>query len=87
MKLIIAKGAIEKLRETFARFGLPKLLMSDNGPQLVSKELEEFLAKNGIRHVTSPPFNPACNGAEENTVKTFKKAIQAALVDQANKGV
>ncbi|KAF2892417.1 hypothetical protein ILUMI_13755 [Ignelater luminosus] len=73
MKQITAKGTLKKLRETFALFGLPKSLVSGNGPQLVSKKLEEFLAENGIRHVTSPPFNLASNGVAENTVKTFNR--------------
>lgn len=76
---------IAKLRETFARFGLPELLVSDNGPQLTSEEFRTFLKKNGINHVTSPTFFPASNGAAENAVKTFKRSINAALLDIKNK--
>lgn len=72
---ITSDCTISKLREIFARFGLPKLLVSDNGRQLVSKEFEEFLALNGIKHVTSPPFHPSSNGAAENCVKTVKQFL------------
>lgn len=37
MKSTDAVQTEEKLRETFARFGLPRVVVSDNGPQLVSK--------------------------------------------------
>ena len=37
------------VRELFARFGLPE--QSDNGSQFVSAEFEEFLKRNGVRHI------------------------------------
>ncbi|KAF2879618.1 hypothetical protein ILUMI_26557 [Ignelater luminosus] len=62
---------------------IPKILV----PDMLREMHNGHQAKNGIRHVTLPPFNPASNDAAEKTVKTFKKARQAALVDLANKGV
>ncbi|CAH1380427.1 unnamed protein product [Tenebrio molitor] len=62
----------EKLRDCFARWGIPKLLVSDNGRSLVATPTEEFLRRNKIQHRTSPPFHPQSNGAAENSVKTFK---------------
>ena len=41
---------IEGLKPIFARFGVPHMLKTDNGPQLVSEEFETFLAENGIEH-------------------------------------
>lgn len=68
-----------KLRELFSRFGIPDLLVSDNGSQLVSKELESFLDRNGIKHKLTPPGHPATNGAAENLVKTVKNSLMASL--------
>ena len=45
---------IEKLRMTFASQGLPEMVVLDNGPAFVSNEFEEFMRKNGIRHIKSP---------------------------------
>ena len=56
---------IALLRETFARFGLPEQIVSDNGPQFVSEEFELFLQHNGIKHIRSAPNHPATNGAAE----------------------
>ena len=41
---------MQELRTTFARFGLPETIVTDNGTCFVSSEFEEFFQKNGIRH-------------------------------------
>ena len=33
---------VEKLRVMFAQFGIPEVVVSDNGTNFVSKEFEEF---------------------------------------------
>ena len=48
-------ATISVLREIFSRQGLPEMLVSDNGPQFISSEFQEFCAQNGIRHRTSSP--------------------------------
>jgi transposase InsO family protein len=58
--------------------------VSDNGPQLVSKEWEDFLVKNGIKHKTLTPYHPVTNGSAENALKSFKKGIKTALLDLKN---
>ena len=68
---------ITALRDIFARFGLPKQLVSDNGPQFVSEEFEQFLVVNGINHIRSSPYHPSTNGAAERVVQTVKKALKA----------
>ena len=39
---------IEVLRQVFACYGFPEQLVSDNGPQFISKEFAVFLKLNGI---------------------------------------
>ena len=68
---------IAKLRDSFARFGLPEQLVSDNGPQFVSEEFESFLSRNGVKHIRSSPYHPASNGAAERLVQTVKQALEA----------
>ncbi|KAG5878029.1 hypothetical protein JTB14_014208 [Gonioctena quinquepunctata] len=51
MRDITSGSTIEALRALFARFGLPKFLVTDNGPQLTSNDFECFRSDNGITHV------------------------------------
>ena len=77
MKTTTSQKTIDALRDIFARFGLPELLVSDNGPQFVSKEFQEWLARHGIQHIRSSPYHPQSNGAAERCVQTFKNALKA----------
>ena len=53
-----AQKTIEIVRHIFASYGLPEQLVSDNGPQFVAKEFEEFMLNNGIKHIRSAPYHP-----------------------------
>ena len=68
---------ISVLREMFARYGLPRQLVSDNGPQFTSGKFKQFLHANGIKHITTAPYHPSSNGAAERLVQTVKQAIRA----------
>lgn len=85
MKHTDSESTIEVLREIFARFGIPKVLISDNGRQLVSEEFEKFCKLNGILHKTLAPYHPATNRLAENAVGSFKMGISKALHNQRGK--
>lgn len=70
---------IERLRTIFASFGLPEIIVSDNGVQFTSREFKEFLANNGIRHILIPPYHAASNGAAERAVQNVKSALQKII--------
>ena len=52
-------ATIELLCNSFARFGLPSSVVTDNAPYFVSEKIEFFFKQNGIRHPTSLPYHPA----------------------------
>jgi transposase InsO family protein len=62
----------------FARWGNPEIFVSDNGPQLVSVEMKQFLESNGIHQVPVPTYSPSSNGKAERAVQTFKVAMKKA---------
>lgn len=76
------RAVIQVLREIFSRFGLPTMIVSDNGKSFVSKEFKNFLFQNGIEQRTSPVGNPATNGQAENAVKTIKTAIKRNMLNK-----
>ena len=67
-----SRKTITILSDVFAMFGFPQMLVSDNAPQFVSAEFEDFLCQNHITHRTSPPYHPSTNGIAENMVKNVK---------------
>ena len=67
---------IEMLRKSFATLGLPEVVVSDNATAFTSSEFAEFLKRNGIRHIHTPPYHPASNGLVERMVQTFKEGMK-----------
>ena len=57
LQTMTTSTVIHKLKAHFARYGLPDLIYSDNGPQLVSKEFNDFCKSYGIKRETSSPGN------------------------------
>ena len=80
MTSTINTRTISVLREMFARFGLPKQLVSDSGPQFTSDEFEQFLV-NGVNHIRSSPYHPSSNGTAERLVQTVKQALRSSCRD------
>lgn len=50
MSSLTSPFTIDALRGLFAVYGIPEEVVSDNGPQLVSAELIDFLKGNRIKH-------------------------------------
>ncbi|XP_029163050.1 uncharacterized protein K02A2.6-like [Nylanderia fulva] len=67
---ITAKTTIAKCRGMFAAYGLPKVIVTDNGRTFVSSEFQRFLQINGIEHKRTSPFNPATNGQSREPVRS-----------------
>ncbi|UYV62324.1 K02A2.6-like [Cordylochernes scorpioides] len=79
------RETIEQLRCLFARFGIPRTLVSDNGTGFTSEEFRQFMTRNGIRHLRTAPFHPSSNGLAERAVQTIKtglKKVQQGSISQ-----
>lgn len=84
VKNINASVTIEKCREIFSRFGIPKMLVTDNGRTFVSEEFQNCIKINGIIHKRSAPYHPATNGLAERFVQTLKQALRKTEFSNEN---
>uniref|UniRef100_A0A0K0FW90 RNA-directed DNA polymerase n=1 Tax=Strongyloides venezuelensis TaxID=75913 RepID=A0A0K0FW90_STRVS len=71
-----SKDVIVVLRQIFSLYGNPVQLVSDNGRNFISNEMETFLEKRRVSHIRTPVFHPMSNGHCERLVKTFKVSMK-----------
>ena len=79
-----SKTIIHCLDAQFARHGLPKGLRTDNGSNLVSKEVEDYLNEMGIEHRYTTPLWPRANGEVERQNRSLLKSMRAAHAEGKN---
>ena len=58
-----------------------KTLRSDNGGEYTSKEFEDYLKKNGIRHERTVPKTPEQNGVAKRMNRILVETVRAMLSD------
>ncbi len=51
------------------------MLVPDKGAAFTSAEFENFMIKNGIRHLTTAPYHAAFNGLAQGAVQTVKQGL------------
>ncbi|UYV78923.1 K02A2.6-like [Cordylochernes scorpioides] len=77
-KKTTSKVIINFLEDVFSREGFPREIVTDNGTPFISEEFEDFLRSNGIKHIRTANYHPACNGEVENFNKTLKSTVLTA---------
>ncbi|MHB1095623.1 MAG: DDE-type integrase/transposase/recombinase [Gemmatimonadaceae bacterium] len=63
------------LAEAIEKFGVPEILYSDNGSDLVSGQMKQALASLGIQQVCSMPYTPEGRGMIERRFRTIKEGV------------
>lgn len=84
MSSTTAVKTINVLHHLFATYGLPRHVVTDNGPQFTAEEFSRFLKSNGVKHITLTPYHSSTNGLAERFVQTFKAAMHAGASDIAD---
>ena len=84
MKSTTSGRTVQELRLLFARWSLPRQLVSDNGPQFTCDVFEQFCASNGIPRIRTAPYHPSSNGLAERFVQTFKLTMKAMEMEKGN---
>jgi len=70
---------LEKAKEKYP--GQKPRIISDNGPQFISKEFKEYVRFSGMTHVRTAPYYPQSNGKIERWHKEMKQVIRPKKPD------
>ena len=81
LKSTTSEAVIERMKEIFCRHGIPKIVMSDNGPQFTSQEYKIFSDRYNFTRMYSSPMYPCSNGQAERSVQTIKQLIKKTRAD------
>ncbi|XP_053689881.1 uncharacterized protein K02A2.6-like [Sabethes cyaneus] len=76
-----AEKVIKNMQSLFTRFGLPDVVVTDNGPPFNSQQFISFLERQGIKVMKSPPYHPQSNGQAERLVRVAKDILKKFLLD------
>ncbi|GKB67635.1 reverse transcriptase domain-containing protein [Tanacetum coccineum] len=70
---------IRFLRRLFARFGVPKALITNQETHFCNSQLEKALQKYEVTHKLSTAYNPQTNGQTEVTNKAIKRILERSV--------
>lgn len=79
-----AKATILALHKTFATFGIPATVKSDNGPPFQSRDFAIFANQLGFTHRRVTPYWPEANGMVERFMRNINKLVKTAKTENAN---
>lgn len=79
-----SESLCKELQKIFVNFGVPKYVVSDNGPQFKSNFFKNFCFQKGILHITQTEYNP-----KPNQVERIHRNLKSCLIsfnhDKQNK--
>ena len=73
---IASSTVLQAMSFYFCLFGYPRVIISDQGRQLTSKEYINFLSKRGIKTIHTSAYHPQANGLAEAAVDNVKKLFE-----------
>jgi hypothetical protein len=69
--------AVIKLHfELFVRYGLPREVITDGGPQFTTNKISATLRNYHIKHRVTSPYHPQTNGQVESTNKVLEEILK-----------
>lgn len=81
LKACTSEIIANKLFKVFADIGIPRIIISDNASNLVSKVMQEMAQRLGIKRVNVAPYRSQSNGKVERTHRTIQDSLRALLTD------
>lgn len=74
-----AESLVHGLCQGMEKYGLPRALMTDNGPAMMAAEVREGLARLGVLHQPTLPYSPEQNAKQEAFWGTVEGRLMAML--------
>jgi len=85
LRNIDTETVAEALLGIWSRVGVPEEIFTDRGSQFMSDVMEEINRLMSIKHLSTTPYHPACNGLVERfngtLVHTLKKLCESHVKD------
>ena len=81
---MLSETVVCKLKYHFARYGIPDVVVSDNGPQFSADHFMKFARKWEFSHERISPGNSKANGAAEAAVKDAKKFMKKCSEEKSD---
>ena len=78
LKSLSTSAVVVALEHVFSQYGIPHVLISDNGPPFSGQLFASYLAQQGIQHRRVTPYWPQAIGEAERFMRTIQKVIRAA---------
>ncbi|CAN6580908.1 unnamed protein product [Malus baccata var. baccata] len=63
----------------FARFGMPRVLISDGGSHFCNRTIEALLKKYNVTHKVATPYHPQTSGQAEVSNREIKQILEKTL--------
>ena len=76
-----SETVINKCKKVFSQFGIPKELITDNGPEFSSHKFRSFSKTWDILHKTISPHYHQSNGLAERSIQTVKRTVNKAKLN------
>lgn len=74
------KKVLNEFIQFFTIYGLPKTIVTDNGPPFNSYDFKFFCERHNIQLLHSPSYHPQSNGLAERNVCTVKSVLKKFLL-------
>lgn len=75
----LSSTVVKHTKSIFARFGIPKIVISDNGLQLFLQQYKTFAKKWGFQNNTSSPLYTKSNGSLKDQFKLQSRQLRKLL--------
>ena len=72
--------------QIFPRYGIPRIIISDNGTHFCNRSFKALMGKFGVLHRLSTPYHPQTNGQAEVSNRQIKHLLEKTVNPNNVKG-